>query len=117
MLPDSCDRVVVSKDGLVAVSEVEAPDLDVLVCAACDQEGGVAGDVHGRRGELVAVHGQEELEGVDEKDLDGRVELRDGDEAAVRAEADGQSVLFQLQAPLVDHAQLLLRAGCACERW
>ena len=34
------------EDGLVAVAEVEAPDFDVLVGGAGDDEFGVGGDVH-----------------------------------------------------------------------
>ena len=66
----SRDSVVVGEDGLVAVAEVEAPYLEVLVGAARGDQRRVRGDVHGRDGKLVAVQREEELEGVGEEYLE-----------------------------------------------
>ena len=42
------DALVVSEDGFVAITEIEAPDLHVLVRRAGDNELRVVGDVHGQ---------------------------------------------------------------------
>lgn len=54
----------------------------------------------------MAVKREEELQRILEEDLDGRVEKRDGEEAAVRAVADSQDVVGHLERPDVDKAQL-----------
>lgn len=62
------------KQAPVAVPKVQSPDLDVLVGRTTDQQGAVRGDVHAQHRQLVAVQGQEELEGVCEEELDGGVQ-------------------------------------------
>ncbi len=39
----------------VTVAEVQAPELEVAICAAGGNPRGVAGNVHGGNGQLVAV--------------------------------------------------------------
>ena len=63
------DGVRVREDGAVAVAKVEAPDLDVLVGRAADEERGVAADVHAQHRQLVPIQRQEELERVHEEHL------------------------------------------------
>lgn len=70
---DLHDRVSMGKEAAVAVPKVQAPDLDVLVSGAADQESAVRGDVHAQHRQLVAVQGQEELEAICEEDLDGGI--------------------------------------------
>ena len=57
------------EEGAVAVAEVEAPDLEVLVGGAADEEAGVGGDVHAQHRQLVPVQRQEELQAVQEVHL------------------------------------------------
>ena len=80
------DRVVVSKDGLVAVAEVQAPNFDVFVGAAGGDERRVGRDVDGRGRQLVAVEREKHLEAVDEENLDGGVQEGDGDQSTVGAD-------------------------------
>ncbi len=68
------DGVSMGKEAPMAVAKVEAPDLDILVCSAADQQGAVGGDVHAQDWQLVTVQRQEELEGVGEEDFDGGVQ-------------------------------------------
>lgn len=122
---DLHDALVVRKERAVAVAKVEAPDLDVLVGRAGDDELRVGRDVEREDGELrdnkdegisvccsrglrepietrtwthlVAVEREEELERVGVEDLDGRVEERHGEEPAVRAVLDGEDVVGHLE--------------------
>ena len=71
------DGVGVRKDGAVAVAKVEAPDFDVLVGGAADEEGGVGADIHAEHGQLVAIQGQEELQRVHEEHLHHLINPRD----------------------------------------
>ena len=58
----------------MAVAEVQPPHLHRLVGRAGRQEGPVVRDIHGHDWQLVAVQGQEKLEGVVVEDLDRAVE-------------------------------------------
>ncbi len=88
---DLHDRVSMCKEGPVAVSEVQAPDLDVLVSRPADKQVGVRRDVHGKRRELVAVQAQEELQAVREEDLDGAVQQGHCHELACIPTAEARS--------------------------
>ncbi len=68
---DLHDGIGVCEDGAVAVAEVEAPDLDVLVGGAADEQRRVAADVHAQHRQLVPVQRQEELQRVHEEHLRG----------------------------------------------
>ena len=54
---------------------------------------------------LVAIEGQEELESVGVKDLDGRVEERNGQEAAIGAVLDRENVIRHLERLGVGHRE------------
>ena len=47
------------------------------------------------------IQRQEELERVGEKDLDGRIEQGDGEQTAVRADADRKDVVRHFERPRV----------------
>lgn len=68
------DAVVVGQQAAMAVTEVQAPNLEGLVRRAGRQQSPVVGDVHGHHRQLVAVQGQEKLERVIVKHLDGAVQ-------------------------------------------
>ncbi len=53
----------------MTVAEVQAPELEVAIRAAGGNQRGVAGNVHGGDGQLVAVQREEELQRVHEEDL------------------------------------------------
>jgi hypothetical protein len=55
-------RVVMGENGLVAVSKVQTPDLDISVCAASANNSRVVRDVHAQNGQLVPIQGNKELE-------------------------------------------------------
>ena len=51
-----------SKDGPVAVPEVQPPQLDISVRGASHNEAAIGADVHAQHRQLVTVQGQEELQ-------------------------------------------------------
>ena len=100
------------EDGFVAISEVETPDLAVAIGRACHDERAVCGDVHAEHGQLVAVQREEVVEGVDEDDLDGVVEQRDGEQAVVGADLHALDLLVRLvPRALVHHRKALPVVG------
>jgi hypothetical protein len=64
----------VRKQALVAVSKVQAPNLDVFVGTAGNDQLAICGNVHPQDRQLVAVQRQEEFQVFGEKYLDGAVE-------------------------------------------
>ena len=100
--------VLVRVQGAVAVTEVQAPDLDGLVRAARHQDGAVVGDVDAHHGQLVAVQGQEELQAVLIVHAHGAVQQAHSQHEAVLrlggAVAQAQHVVFHGQLPAVGGA-------------
>lgn len=119
---DLHDALVVREEGPVAVAKVETPDLDVLVRRAGHDQLRVGRDVEcedrklsrggsvvsdrmrngpgarpAGRTYLVTVQRQEELERVGVKDLDRRVEQRDGQQPTVRAILDSENIVRHLE--------------------
>ena len=63
------DRVLMSEDGFVTVVEVQAPDLDILVCRGCHQECAIRGDVHREDRQFMAIQTAFQLQAVHEQYL------------------------------------------------
>lgn len=122
------DALVVGKNGLVAVSKVETPDLDVLIRRARDEKLRVRRDIHRKDGQLmvgsivspegncrkvadrlitnlVPVEREEELERVLVEDLDRRVEERDGEQPTIRRVSNRENVVGHLECPSVDERE------------
>eukprot|EP00982_Pelagococcus_subviridis_P013248 31232-Pelagococcus_subviridis.AAC.17 len=103
---DGRHRVPVREHRLVAVAEIHAPYAYVLVRAPGREQRAVVADVVAQRGETVPVQRQEKLERVDEKNLQGVVQQRHGQELPVLRHAHGEHVLAHLQRSNVRDAEL-----------
>ena len=74
-----------SKDRLVTIAEIQAPNFNVFVGTGSRDERRIGGYVDGQSGQLVSVEREEEFESVDEKNFDRRIEKRDRDKTTVPA--------------------------------
>ncbi|KAH3681379.1 hypothetical protein WICPIJ_007648 [Wickerhamomyces pijperi] len=70
------DGILMAKDGLVTITEVQPPDLNVLIGGGSDDQLGIRGDINGQNRQLMAVKGDEELQSVKEENLDSVVQQR-----------------------------------------
>jgi len=94
---DLHNRVLVSKEALVAITKVKAPEFDVLVCRTCGDQLRVVGDVHVQHRQLVSVQVEEMLQGVGEEYFDSVVEKSQGKELSVGRVADAENVIGDFQ--------------------
>lgn len=85
------------EEALVTISEIQAPNLDVLVGGTGGDELRVRGNVHVEHRQLVTIQREEMFKGVGEEDFDGVVEEGEGDEFAVGRVADAEDVVADFE--------------------
>lgn len=102
---DLHDGVLMGKEGLVAISKVETPDLDVLVGGTGGDQLAVGRDVHVEDGKLVAVEVVEEFEGIGEEDFDCVVEEGGGNVLSIWCKSDAENVVGEFDGAGMDEAE------------